>query len=158
MMFPSRLEFTSAQISDRHTQFTKAIPDASLHPEIKLMLYPQMKGLMGSLTSGLLSTTGKAINLPLLGEDFQVIGDNPELASRLFGQPDFVSTLKGMSTKPTVAVGGRLSSWAKDQPEGDEEDLYVSVPNIVKDVHQLIAMIDLTKILLDLLQENGCVE
>ena len=144
--------------SHSNTQYTKAIPDAQLRREIKLMLYPQMKGIMGSLTSGLLSTTGKGINLPLLGEDYQVIGDNPELAGELFGQPDFVSTLKGMSIKPTVAVGGRVSSWAKDQPEEDEEDVYVSVPKVVKDVRQLIAMIDLTKILLDQLEANGCLE
>lgn len=142
--------------SDDHTQISKAIPDVSLRPEIKLMLYPQMKGIMGSLTSGLMSSTGKAISVPLLGGGYQVIGDNPELAGGLFGQSAFVSNLRGMSVKPTVTLGGQLSGWAKDQPEEDEEKMCVSVPNVVKDVHQMIAVVDLTKNLLDSLIENDC--
>lgn len=142
--------------SKHHNQYTKAIPDVLLRPEIKLMLYPQMKGIMGSLTSGLLSSTGKTIDVPRLREEYQVIGDNPELANELFGNPGFVSHLNGMSVNPTVRLGGQLNSWAKDQEEDDEEQFSVSVPNVVKDVHQLIAVIDLTKMLLDSLEDNGC--
>ena len=45
---------------DDSTQYTKAIPGVSLRPQIKLVLYPKIKGVMGALTSGLLSRTGKA--------------------------------------------------------------------------------------------------
>lgn len=142
--------------SEDSAQVTKAIPKVSLRPDLKLLFYPRMKGVAGSLTSGLLSKTGKGIDLPLLGEDYHVIGDNGELASELFGHPDFVAALRGMSTKPTVAVGGRLSSWENGRAEEDEENLFVSVPSVLKDVRELIAMVALTKVLLDLLVENGC--
>jgi hypothetical protein len=34
----------------------------------------------------------------------------------------------------------------------------MSVPPVLKDVHELIAIIDLTEVLLDLLEENRCLE
>lgn len=137
---------------DDSTQYTKALPGASLRPQVKLALHPKTRGVLGALTSGLLSRTGKAIDLPVLDDDYSVIGDDAELANGLFGHPDFVSALKGVSPNPTVKVGISLSV------KEDEEDFCVSVPRVLKDVDDLIAIIDLTKVLLDLLEENRCLE
>ena len=89
---------------DDSTQYTKAIPGASLRPQIKLVLYPKIKEVLGALTDGLLSRTGKAIDLPALDDDFTVFGNNAELANGLFGDPDFVSALRRVSPKSTVRV------------------------------------------------------
>jgi hypothetical protein len=40
----------------------------------------------------------------------------------------------------------------------DQEKFCVFVPQVLKNVHELIAIIDLTKVLLDLLEENRCLE
>jgi hypothetical protein len=40
----------------------------------------------------------------------------------------------------------------------DEEKFCVFVPQVLKNVHELIAIIDLTKVLVDLLEENRCLE
>jgi hypothetical protein len=44
-------------------------------------------------------------------------------------------------------------------PPGDWcrfSNFYVSVRGVLKDIHQSLALVDLTKVLLDLLDENGC--
>ena len=87
-----------------------------------------------------------------------MIGNESELARELFDQSEFVSVLQSMSSKPTFAIGGSLNSWAQVEPDEDEEDLHVRVPKIVTDVRQLIAMVDLTKSLLDRSEANGCPE
>ena len=137
---------------DDSKRYTRAIPGASLSPKVRLQLTPKWKGVLGSLAGGLLARTGKAIDLPVLDDDFTVFGNNAELANGLFGHPDFVSALRRVSPKPTVRVGMSMSV------DEDEEKFCVSVPRVLKDAHELIAMIDLTKVLLDLLEENRCLE
>ncbi|QDT62485.1 hypothetical protein SV7mr_50330 [Stieleria bergensis] len=139
---------------DDGTRYTRAIPGASLRPEVKLQLTPKWKGVLGSLAGGLLARSGKAkaIDLPVLDDDFTVFGNKAELANGLFGQPDFVSALRRVSPKPTVRVGMSMSV------DEDEEKFCVFVPQVLKNVHELIAITDLTKVLLDLLEENRCVE
>ena len=142
--------------SESNNQYTRATPNVSLRSEVKLALYPQMKGFAGAITGGLISSSGKAINLPALSDDFHVLGDDAELANRLFAHHDFVSALRSMPENPTAIVGSSLRKWTDDEAEKDEDDFYVSVPNVVKDIHQLISLIDLTKVLLGQLEENDC--
>ena len=137
---------------DDSTRYTRAIPGASLRPKVRLQLTPKWKGVLGSLAGGLLARTGKAIDLPVLDDDFTVFGNKAELANGLFGHPDFVSALRRVSPKPTVRVGMSMSV------DEDEEKFCVFVPQVLKNVHELIAIIDLTKVLLDLLEENRCLE
>ena len=137
---------------DDGKRYTRAIPGASLRPKVRLQLTPKWKGVLGSLTGGLLARTGKAIDLPVLDDDFTVFGNKAELANGLFGHPDFVSDLRRVSPKPTVRVGMSMSV------DEDQEQFCVFVPQVLKNVHELIAITDLTKVLLDLLEENRCLE
>ena len=137
---------------DDGKRYTRAIPGASLRPKVRLQLTPKWKGVLGSLAGGLLARTGKAIDLPVLDDDFTVFGNKAELANGLFGHPDFVSALRRVSPKPTVRVGMSMSV------DEDQEKFCVFVPQVLKNVHELIAIIDLTKVLLDLLEENRCLE
>ncbi len=151
-----RVEFSTH--TDRHTQCTRAIPAVKLRPTVKLLFAPRLNGVAGALTGSLLSATGKEIQVPSLDEGYQVIGDNAELARRIFGDPGFLSKLKGMSTAPDVALGGRLSDWEQDDPAEEKDDVCVSVPAVVKDDRELVSLVDLTKTLLDLLKDNKCLE
>lgn len=154
---PVKLEVQFSENSKRSTQSTKAIPKVTLRPGVKLMLFPQMTGLLGAMTGGLLSASGKEIEIPVLSGDYQVIGDDVELANELFGNSAFVSALRDLPTKPTVAVGGSLRNWGSENPtDTDEDGLYVSVPKVLKDASHLIALVTLTKTLLDLLHSNNC--
>ena len=137
---------------DDSTRYTRAIPGASLRRKVRLQLTPKWKGVLGSLAGGLLARTGKAIDLPVLDDDFTVFGNKAELANGLFGHPDFVSALRRVSPKPTVRVGMSMSI------DEEQEKFCVFVPRVLKNVHELIAIIDLTKVLLDLLEENLCLE
>ncbi len=139
-------------------QYTKAILGASLRPQIRFVLYPKIKGVIGGLTSGLVSRTGKGIDLPGLEDKYSLISGDPELANRLFGHHDFVAALDAVSQDPTVVVGRTLGNWANDPAEKDEEDFCVSVREVCKDLHQLIAITELAKVLLDLLEESSCLE
>ena len=138
--------------TDDGKRYTRAILGASLRRKVRLQLTPKLKGVLGSLAGGLLARTGKAIDLPALDDDFTVFGNNAELASGLFGHPDFVSALRRVSPKPTVRVGMSMSV------DEDQEKFCVFVPQVLKNVHELIAIIDLTKVLLNLLEENRCLE
>ena len=138
--------------TDDGTHYTRAIPGASLRPKVRLQLTPKWKGVLGSLAGGLLARTGKAIDLPVLDDDFTVFGNKAELANGLFGHPDFVSALRRVSPKPTVRVGMSMSV------DEEQEKFCVFVPRVLKNVHELIAIVDLTKVLVDLLEENRCLE
>lgn len=143
---------------DDSTQYTKAFLGASLRPQISFVLFPKIKGFMGTLTSGLLSRSGKEINLPILGDEYSLIGDDIELAKKLFGHHGFVTALRANSQNPAVMIGSSLSNWAKERDDNDEEDFCISTRDVCKDIRQLIAMTELAKILLDLLEENDCLE
>ena len=86
-------------------QYTTAILEAPLRPHIRFVLYPKIKGLIAGLTRGLLSRTGKRIDLPSLKGKYSLMGEDPELANRLFGHHDFVAALDAVSQDPTVVVG-----------------------------------------------------
>jgi hypothetical protein len=139
---------------DDSTEYTVAVPGVALDPKIKLAMIPQAKGLLGSITSGLVARIGATIKIPALGEDYLVFGDDAELANQVFGHRDFVSALKGLTQNPKIVVGRTLSvDFLADE---DEDDFYVSVRGVLKDIHQLVALVDLTKVLLDVLDESGC--
>ena len=47
--------------------------------------------------------------------------------------------------------------WSGDLLAGEGEDkFYVAVRGVLKDMHQLVALVDLTRVLLDVLDANGC--
>ena len=152
--FPITLGADFDSDSDSGTEYTRAVPSVRLNPHIKLAVIPQVKGLLGSVASGLAARTGATINIPSLGEDYLVLGEDAELANEVFGHRDFLSALKGLTQNPKILVG-RTSS--VDLLADEKEDVfYVSVRGVLKDIHQLVALVELTKVLLDLLDENGC--
>ena len=152
--FPITLGADFDSDSDSGTEYTRAVPSVRLNPHIKLAVIPQVKGLLGSVASGLAARTGATINIPSLGEDYLVLGEDEELANEVFGHRDFLSALKGLTQNPKILVG-RTSSVDLLADE-KEDDFYVSVRGVLKDIHQLVALVELTKVLLDLLDENGC--
>ena len=139
---------------DDNTQYTRAVPGVALDPKIRLAMAPQIKGLMGSIMSGLAARTGAAFKIPALGEDYLVFGDDEELANEIFGHRDFVSALKGLTQNPKIMVGRTLS--VDLLADKDEDNFYVSVRRVSKDIHQLVGLVDLTRVLLDVLDENDC--
>ena len=152
--FPITLGADFDSDSDSGTEYTRAVPSVRLNPHTKLAVIPQVKGLLGSVASGLAARTGATINIPSLGEDYLVLGEDAELANEVFGHRDFLSALKGLTQNPKILVG-RTSS--VDLLADEKEDVfYVSVRGVLKDIHQLVALVELTKVLLDLLDENGC--
>jgi hypothetical protein len=152
--FPITLEVRFGT-GDDSTEYTRAVPGVALDPRTKLAMLPQVKGLLGSITSGLAAWTGyPTIKIPSLGEDYLVVGDDEKLANNIFGHRDFLSALKGLTQTPKIVVGRTLS--VNLLADEDEDNFYVSVRGVLKDIHQLIALVDLTKVLLDLLDENGC--
>ena len=155
--FPIRLWAGSDPGSDNSSEDTRAVPGVSLDPKIRVAMVPQMKGLLGSITSGLAARTGAMIKIPALGEDYLVFGDDEELANEIFGHRDFVSVLKGLTQNPWIFVGRTFSvDLLADEAEQDEHNFYVSVRGVSKDIHQLVALVDLTRVLLDVLDEKGC--
>ena len=81
----------------------------------------------------------------------------PELANNILGHRDFLSALSGLTQNPRVFVGQTSSvDLLADETEQDEDNFYVSVRGVLKDIHQLAALADLTRVLLDVLDENGC--
>ena len=101
------------------------------------------------------STGYPTIKIPSFDEDYLVVGDDEKLANNLFGHRDFLSVLKGLTQNPKIVVGRTLS--VNLLADEDEDNFYVSVRGVLKDIHQLVALVDLTKVLLDLLDENGCI-
>jgi hypothetical protein len=155
--FPITLWAGSDPGSEDSPEYTRAVPGVSLDPRIELAMVPQMKGLLGSITSGLATRTGATIKIPTLGEDYLVFGDDEKLASEILGHRDFVSALKGFTQNPSIFVGHAFGvDLMADEAEQDKDNFYVSVRGVLKDIHQLLALVDLTKVLLDLLDENGC--
>ncbi|XZE52870.1 hypothetical protein SH139x_004577 [Planctomycetaceae bacterium SH139] len=152
--FPITLGADFDSDSDSGTEYTRAVPSVRLNPHIKLAVIPQVKGLLGSVASGLAARTGATIKIPSLGEDYLVLGEDEELANEVFGHRDFLSALKGLTQNPKILVG-RTSS-VDFLADEKEDDFYVSVRGVLKDIHQLVALVELTKVLLDLLDENGC--
>ena len=142
---------------DDSTQYTRAVPHVALDPSIKLEMLPQVKGLLGPIVSGLAARTVATIKIPALGEDYFVLGDDEELANNILGHRDFLSALSGLTQNPRVFVGQTSSvDLLADETEQDEDNFYVSVRGVLKDIHQLAALADLTRVLLDVLDENGC--
>ena len=154
--YPITLAVRRSSDSDSSDLYTEVIPQVSLRPEVELLLYPRMKGLLGSIADGVLMRAGKTIDLPALSDDYLVFGNNTELADRLFGQRTFLLALEAVPAKPTVTVGRCLYEWLGTETDDDEADFCVSVKKSVKNVQQLKSMLDLTKVLLDLLEENNC--
>ena len=140
--------------SDSGTETTRAVPGVPLDPKTELAMLPQIKGLMGSIANGLVARTGATVKISSLGEDCLVLGDNEQLANNIFGHHDFLSALKSLTQTPKIFVGRTLNV---DLLSNENEDnFYVSVPGVLKDIHQLVALVDLTKVLLDRLDENDC--
>ena len=137
---------------DDNNQYTTAVPGVALDPKIELAVVPQWKGLLGLITNGLAART--TIEIPALGEDYHVFGDDEKLANEIFGHRDFVSALEGLTKKPSIFVGSTLS--VDSSSDEDEDKFYVSVHGVSKDIHQLAALVDLTRVLLDVLDDNGC--
>ena len=142
--------------SDGSDLYTEVIPQVSLRPEAKLLLFPRIKGFLGSIADGVLTREGKTIDLPALNDDYLVFGENTELAERLFGHRVFLLALEAVSARPTVTVGRCLHEWLAQEKDDDEADFCISVKKSVKNVQQLKSMLDLTKVLIDLLEENNC--
>jgi hypothetical protein len=151
--FPITLGADSSN-SDSGTEYTRAVPGVSLNPQTKLAMLPQIKGLLGSTASGLAARTGATINIPSLGEDYLILGDDEKLANEIFGHRDFLSALKGLTQNPKIVVGRTLG--VDLLADENEDNFYVSVRGVLRDIHQLVALVYLTKVLLDLLDENGC--
>ncbi len=142
---------------DDGRQYTRAVPGISLNPRTRLAMLPQFKGLLGSITSRLTART--TIKIPALGEDYLVYGDDERLANEIFGHRDFVLALKGMTQNSEIVVAEIVVGCALTvELLADEDDgnFYVSVRDVLKDVHQLVALVDLTRVLLNVLDENGC--
>ena len=142
---------------DDGRQYTRAVPGVSLNPRTRLAMLPQFKGLLGSITSRLTART--TIKIPALGEDYLVYGDDERLANEIFGHRDFVLALKGMTQNSEIVVAEIVVGCALTvELLADEDDgnFYVSVCDVLKDVHQLVALVDLTRVLLNVLDENGC--
>ena len=155
--FPITLGAGFDPSSDSSTENTRAVPGVSLDPKVKLAMLPQAKGLAGSMMSRFGARTGATIKIPALDDGFLVLGDDEKLANEIFGHREFVSALNGMTQSPKIAVGCNLSvDLLADEYEQDEDTFYVSVRDVLKDIHQLVALVDLTKVLLDVLDENRC--
>ena len=97
--YPITLAVRRSGDSDSSDLYTEVIPQVSLRPEVKLLLYPRMKGLLGSIADGVLMRAGKTIDLPALSDDYLVFGKNTELAERLFGQSSFSAGARSRSSK-----------------------------------------------------------
>ena len=142
---------------DDGRQYTRAVPGVSLDPRTKLAMFPQFKGLLGSITSGLTART--TIKIPALGEDYLVYGDDERLANEIFGHHDFVLALKGMTQNSEIVVAEIVvgcTLTVELLADEDDGNFYVSVRDVLKDVHQLVALVDLTRVLLNVLDEKGC--
>ena len=140
-----------ARESQKITEYTKVMSSVSLRPGVKQCLMPKLTGLFGAFVNTALSSVGTSIELPLLGDDYQVIGADAKLAGRIFGNQAFLSALRSMPIDPTVVVNS-----SPRNRNSHDNGLCVLVRNVVKDTHQLVAMANLTKILLDVLEENDC--
>ena len=142
---------------DDGRQYTRAVPGVSLNPRTRLAMLLQFKGLLGSITSRLTART--TIKIPALGEDYLVYGDDERLANEIFGHRDFVLALKGMTQNSEIVVAEIVVGCALTVEllaDEDDDNFYVSVRDVLKDVHQLVALVDLTRVLLNVLDENGC--
>ena len=144
---------TECDVDDNGRKFTRAVPDVALDRKAKMEILPQVEGLLGSITRGLAARTGATIKIPALGEHYLVFGEDEKLANAIFGHHDFVAALKGVTQTPSIVVGH-----SPNHLLDKDEHFYVSVTGVLRDVHQLIAISELTKVLLDLLEESNCLE
>ena len=144
---------TECDVDDNGRKYTRAVPEVALDRKVGMQILPQAEGLLGSITRSLAARTGATIKVSALGEDYHVFGDDEKLANAIFGHHDFVSALKGVAQTPSIVVG-QSPNHLLDK----DEHFYVSVTGVLKDTHQLIAITEVAKVLLNLLEESNCLE